>query len=202
MLFWGIDIDTSGWNWDAIAAVAVAIVAIPSLVINVLLMRSTRQAAEAAAGQAQVERAALQAQIRPLVIPLQDDNVAFNLADGFFFAVPIENVGAGLAIDRGVRVLTGDDIEREPNLADRPAHVPSRTRVNYPVNRHVSFRFGPVPEDDAGPLLESFHKCQPFVIEHWYTDVLGEQTTVTRMRVSFHAAQAGWIAEVEAHYHF
>lgn len=102
-------------------------------------------------------------------------------------SLPVRNAGAGLAMIRGVGVRLAVASPTPPSMI-QPANVPAGERGR------VSFRT--TPGDAAfAPLTQAIQAHQSLSIEVGYSDLAGQQYTVSRFDVYFRS-QAHWNWEV------
>jgi hypothetical protein len=157
--------------------------------------------------QTKVARQTLGAQIRPVLIdvPLdlaaqgpifhegRDEPVAAQRGTvhveiseaGASISVPMRNAGAGLAMIRGVGLRTGEPMPSPP-VTIRPANVPpgEDSRVSFavpadhPALATIQQTIVPLPDNN-------------FSVEVAYSDLAGEQMTVTRFDVYFRSGS--WV---------
>lgn len=168
--------------------------------------RIANDALNVANEQTLIAQRTLAAQIRPLLIDVPaersteeelPDSVAAEVSgyrgsihaevtgSGIVISLPIRNAGAGLAIIRGVGLLVGEPIPSPP-VTIMPANLPpgERGRINFVVrNDHPA----------ANAVHVAVESTRSFVIELGYSDLAGEQLTVTRFDLTYSPdSDPGW----------
>jgi hypothetical protein len=171
--------------------------------------RTAQDTLAAAREQTGISRLTLEAQIRPVLIDVRPDpdrpettaypgrDVPVNHYKGaalvwapegeVLISVPFRNAGAGLAMIRGVDLAFRTKIGT-PSVMLQPANV---ARGEY---GRVSFRSIP---GDAGyqPLRDAIATEQDFSVVVGYTDLAGQQHTLSRFDIYFHPRES-WEWEV------
>jgi hypothetical protein len=169
--------------------------------------KTAHDALDAAREQTRISQLTLNAQIRPvlidmpldlgveerLVYPGRDEPIAgpgggvhvFAGPEEAVVSIPFRNAGAGLAMVRGVGMLLTVEAPAPPVMI-QPANVPAGERGR------VSFRATP-SEVSFALLSQVIQDRGSFSIEVGYSDLAGQQYTITRFDVYFRShAHTNW----------
>lgn len=162
---------------------------------------AAQQALQSAHAQARLAQLTLNAQIRPVLIDVPgrpgvqetirypdtirapsgekvvhgDEGVVHVAASDaeVLISVPLRNAGNGLAMIRGLNLALHIEIGQPPVRIDPP---------NVPPTEHARVSFRAVVGDAAfSPLSQSIRDRRDFSIQVGYSDLAGEQYTVTRL---------------------
>jgi hypothetical protein len=199
-------------DWVTISSLATAG---GTLVLAAATFGSVRSANRAA----RVAERSLQIGLRPVLVPSRPEDppqqVGFVDAlftvpagsalvekrdDKLYLAIPLRNVGAGLA------VLIGWDLSAGPRLADVPHTDPDAMRHTqrdlYVAAGDTGYWQGGIrePDDPYRPIVEhAFAAREPMTVEVLYGDHEGGQATVTRFAV-FPQEDGSWLPGVGRHW--
>ena len=184
-------------DWAIIASFATAL---GTLVLAVATFASVRSANQAA----RIAEASFQVRLRPVLVTsrlddppqkirwvdehwacLEGSRAHVDLVDGnIYLAIPVRNVGPGLA------VVFGWHVYAELALLDVPHADPdqfrTQTRDLYIAPGDIGFWQGALRDTgdpDHEPLARDIKDAQPFTIEVLYGDHEGGQRTITRFGV-------------------
>jgi hypothetical protein len=169
--------------------------------------RTAQEALGAAREQTRISQLTLDAQIRPVLIDVPLDLAieeqlfypgrhepvgghrggvhAFASDEEVMISVPLRNAGAGLAMIRGTGVRLSVATPTAPVMI-QPANIPSGEYGR------VSFRATP-GEAAFAPLSQAVQAQSSFSIEVGYSDLAGQQCTVSRFDVHFRSrAHTNW----------
>ncbi len=202
-------------DWTTISSLATAG---GTLVLALATFSSVRSANRAA----RVAERALLAGLTPVLVPARMDDppqkinwvdehwtrlegglAAVELVgDVIYLAIPVRNVGSGLAILQAWRPETDFDVERvraRPNMAE----FRQQARDIYVPTGDASFWQGAFREVDD-PLYDSMRDTvlarRRFMIDLCYSDHEGGQRTITRFTLSPIGEDERWLPSVARHW--
>jgi hypothetical protein len=160
--------------------------------------RIAQEALAASLDQTRISQMTLDAQIKPVLVDVpprpdieeriaypqrtsingwQGEMVVRARSDEVLISMPFRNAGSGLAMIRGVGLSPRTEIG-SPAVVIQPANVAAgeRGRISFrAVPGSVAFR----------PLLDAMDDQAPFAIEVDYTDLAGQQTTISRFDIYY-----------------
>jgi hypothetical protein len=181
-------------DWVSVAGVATAV---GTLVLAVATFGATRSANRAA----RIAEESLLAGLRPALVPARPEDPADEVAwgdghtidlpggaawaeeseDNVYLALGLRNVGAGLAVLRGYRIVPGRPVASAPHGEEedfRRQQLDLYVPVGDTGTWLASLRN---PEDRLRPVLrEVVHAADEIGLELLYTDHRGSQPTITR----------------------
>jgi hypothetical protein len=179
-------------DWSTVASVATAG---GTLVLAIATFGSTRTANRAS----RIAEQALQTRIRPLLLTARFEDPVEKITwmdqhitkapGGFgvleeengtlYFAIALRNVGAGLAVLHGWRIL--DDIRAEPDCNESEYRRLQRDLYIAPgLNGFFQGAIREFDDPDRDHVVDLYKKHERFVIDLLYGDQEGGQRVVTR----------------------